>query len=80
MLELFRPRRVVVPDQRLGYLRVACGSRLRYARRARKPTPAEEAAIRTLAQRKSLRSLAADYGVSHETVRRVIRNPDAAVA
>ena len=37
----------------------------------------QESAIRVLAQTKSLRSLAADFGVSHETVRRVVlRNAD----
>ena len=40
----------------------------------------EHAAIRSLALTKSLRSLAADLGVSHETVRRVIRDAEAAVA
>jgi hypothetical protein len=36
-------------------------------------TPADEAAILTLAGTKSLRSLAAAFGVSHETVRAVLR-------
>jgi hypothetical protein len=40
----------------------------------------ERSAIRLLADRKSLRSLAADFDVSHEMVRRVIRDADAAVA
>ena len=82
MLELFAPCRVPVPDLRPGHHRdqVVCGSRLRYARRARKLTPADESAIRALFQTKSLRSLAADFGVSHETVRRVVQDPDAAVA
>ncbi len=34
----------------------------------------QESAIRTLAQTKSLRSLAADFGVSHETVRAIVRH------
>ena len=43
--------------------------------RARKLTPAEESTIRALAGTKSLRSLAADFGVSHETVRAVGGRP-----
>ncbi len=41
--------------------------------RVRKLSLDQESAIRTLAQTKSLRSLAADFGVSHETVRAVLR-------
>ena len=41
--------------------------------RVRQLSPDQEAAIRALAQTKSLRSLAADFGVSHETVRAVLR-------
>ena len=44
----------------------------RYGRRSRKLTPAQESAIRALAHTKSLRSLAADFGVSHETVRAIL--------
>jgi DNA-binding CsgD family transcriptional regulator len=44
----------------------------RYARRPGKLTPAQESTIRALAGTKSLRSLAADFGVSHETVRAVL--------
>jgi hypothetical protein len=40
----------------------------------------ERTAIRALAMTKSLRSLAADFGVSHETVRRLIQDADVAVA
>jgi len=47
----------------------------RYRQRPRKLTPAEEAAIRALAATRSLRALAADFGVSHETVRAVLREP-----
>ncbi len=41
----------------------------RYRQRPRKLTPDQEAAIRALAATRSLRSLAADFGVSHETIR-----------
>ncbi len=41
--------------------------------RARKLTPEQEKAIRALAGTGSLRSLAADFGVSHETVRAALR-------
>ncbi len=42
---------------------------------ARKLALAEESAIRALAATKSLRLLATDVGVSHETIRAVLRNP-----
>ena len=42
--------------------------------RRRKPTPDREATICTLASSLSLRSLATDFGVSHETIRAVIRH------
>jgi FixJ family two-component response regulator len=45
----------------------------RYRARRHKLTPEQEGTIRTLAATKSLRSLAADFGVSHETVRAVLR-------
>jgi hypothetical protein len=73
MLELFVPRRVVVPDLRPRCRRIGCVSGLRNARRARKLSPAQEAEVRSLAGTKSLRSLAADFGVSHETVRAIVR-------
>lgn len=41
--------------------------------RRRKLSPEQEAAIRTRARTSSLRSLAAEFGVSHETVRAVLR-------
>ncbi len=72
MLELFAPRRVAVPDFRPRRRR-RCGAGLRYSLRAKKLTLAEEAAIRAFAASKSLRSLAADFGVSHETVTEIIR-------
>ena len=65
MLELFLPRRVVVPDLRPFLGRRKCGSGVRYSVRARKLTPAEASAIPVLAETRSLRSLAADLGVSH---------------
>jgi hypothetical protein len=40
---------------------------------ARKLTAEQEAAIRSLVGTESLRSLAADFGVSHETIRAVVR-------
>ncbi len=51
----------------------------RYRQRARRLTPVQEASVRSLATTKSLRSLAADFGVSHETVRRVILDADSGV-
>ncbi|MDP9469351.1 MAG: hypothetical protein M3Q71_01610, partial [Chloroflexota bacterium] len=77
-----RPVRVPVPD-----LRPATSSPPRwparprpndpasrlYRARARRLTPQQEAAIRALAVTKSLRSLAAEFGVSHETIRAVVR-------
>ncbi len=45
----------------------------RHHLRPRKLTPEQEAVIRALAATRSLRSLAAEFGVSHETVRSVLR-------
>jgi hypothetical protein len=45
----------------------------RYRCRARKLTAEQESAIRALVSTKSLRALAADFGVSHETIRAVVR-------
>jgi hypothetical protein len=39
-------------------------------------TPADESAVRALAGTKSPRALAADFGVSHETVRAIVRSRD----
>ena len=41
--------------------------------RPRKLSPAEAASVRALAATRSLRDLAADFGVSPETVRAVLR-------
>ncbi len=45
----------------------------RYRGRARRLTVEQESAIRSLAGTRSLRSLAVDFGVSHETIRAVVR-------
>ena len=74
--------RVPVPDLRPGPVytprwpgdsprNVACPRR--YARRPGKLTPTQESTIRALAGTKSVRSLAADFEVSHETVRSVLK-------
>jgi hypothetical protein len=80
VLELFVPHRIAVPDLRLTVpsaprrpSRCDSPSSRRYRTRARKLTAEHEAAIRSFASTKSLRSLAADFGVSHETIRAVIR-------
>ncbi len=44
----------------------------RYRARARKLTPDQESAIRANADNRSLRELAAQFGVSHETIRSVL--------
>ena len=79
-LELFTPRRVAVPDFRIRSSLVSrwpsrrdSSARPRYRARARKLTPEQESAIRALASTRSLRSLAVDFGVSHETIRAVVR-------
>lgn len=60
---------------------VGASGRASYARdRPRQLSAEERAAVHALARTKSLRSLAADFGVSHETVRRVLREAEAAVA
>ena len=80
LLRSGRPVRIVVPDFRpasaYGPQCSATSQRdestaRRYACRPRKPTPEQEAAIRSRAETMSLRSLAAEFGVSHETVRAV---------
>ncbi len=44
--------------------------------RPRKLSPEKEAAIRAEAGNRTLRSLAAEFGVSHETIRAVLRTND----
>ncbi len=82
-----RPVRVPVPDLRPAAVftsrwpsRAAhndCTPQ-RYRERARKLIPAQQSAIRALAGTKSLRELAADFGVSHETIRSALREGTAA--
>jgi hypothetical protein len=43
-----------------------------------KLTPAQESAIRALVGTRSLRALAAEFRVSHETVRSILRAPETA--
>ena len=57
------PRRVSGDSRRAAYR----------SPRQRKLTVEQEIAIRAVAATKSLRSLAADFGVSHATVRAVLR-------
>ena len=64
------PRRVSGRSQRTSY----------HAPRRRKLSPEQEAAIRALAGTKGLRWLGAAFGVSHETVRGVIRPKSSAMA
>jgi hypothetical protein len=45
----------------------------RYHQRSRKLTTSDEAAIRSLASTRSLRALAFQFGVSHETIRILLR-------
>ena len=62
------PRRVSGRSQRASY----------HTPRRRKLTHEQEAAIRAGAGNRSLRELAAEFGVSHETVRAVLRGPRSA--
>jgi hypothetical protein len=82
VLELFVPRRVVVHDYRTRPSVIPCwpsrhstASYVRYRARARKLTTEQESVIRALTGTKSLRALAADFGVSHETIRAICRRP-----
>lgn len=68
MLAMLTPRRLIVPDLRLSEQRL---SGTRYVERPRKLSPDDERAIRALAGAFSLRALAADFGVSHETIRTI---------
>lgn len=60
------PRRVSGRSERASY----------HSPRRRKLSPEQEAQIRALAGTTSLRSLAAEVGVSHETVRAVCRRSE----
>lgn len=71
VLELVAPRRVGIPGLRPLSRRRRCGWGVRYAGRAQKLTPADESAIRILSATKSLRALAAEFGVNHKTMRAV---------
>jgi transposase len=51
-----------------------------YRSRARKLTAEQESAIHALAETRSLRTVAADFGVSHETIRAVLRQERRALA
>jgi hypothetical protein len=79
------PSRIRFPDLRTG---ISPGPRWpsqrepseppRYCARVRKLTVEQELAIRGHAATKSLRALAAEFGVSHETIRAVVRQGTAA--
>ena len=83
MLELFTPRRVAIPDLRPAsppfiprWSRISRTEKHpspQTRNRAHRLTLEQEHAIRALAGTKSLRTLAADFGVSHETIRAVVR-------
>ena len=64
------PRRVSGKSQRTS----------NYASRRRKLSCEQEAAIRSEAGNRTLRDLAAVFGVSHETIRTVLRQEPPAVA
>jgi len=77
-----RSLRFPVPDLRLSAVTeqpfrvptpLDCAASRRYQHRPRKLTSVDDAEIRALAATKSLRSLAADFGVSHETIRSFIQ-------
>jgi hypothetical protein len=78
VLELFAPRRLAVPALRPRRRRASCGTGVRYSVRTRRLTADQEAALRALAATRSLRALAVEFGVSHETVRAVLRRDRAA--
>ena len=71
MLEPFALRRLAVPDLRPRRRRASSGGRRRYVVRARRLTLEHEGTIC---------SLAAEFGVSHETVRTEWRRCGAASA
>ena len=75
-----RFRRCILPHDALIVARPAARRRVGRSRRdayqeprRRQLSPEQEAAIRSNAGSLSLRELAADFGVSHETVRAVLR-------
>src|SRR5215212_9447900 len=75
------PLRVPIPDFRLGapdsprwLSRCDTSSPRRYRTRGRRLTPEQEVAIQSLAATRSLRSLASEFGVSHETIRALLQH------
>jgi hypothetical protein len=85
MLELFAPRRIQIPDlgpcvsQSCRWPLRRCGTpRPRFRARVRKLTIEQVAAIRPLAETQTLRTLDAEFGVSHETIRTTLRAAGAA--
>jgi hypothetical protein len=64
------PRRVSGRSQRTPY----------HAQRRRKLSSEQEETIRSEAGNRTLRDLAAEYGVSHETIRTVLRQKPSATA
>src|SRR5262245_37475289 len=73
---LFVPRRIPLTNRSAALAHLGAPSVRRYlAPRRHRLTPADEAAILALSQTKSLRALAADFGVSHETIRAIVRGP-----
>src|SRR5690349_11635411 len=66
------PTRIRWPDLRSQHDHGLLGSGRRNRSRMHKLNPAEESAIRELAATRSLRSLAATFGVSHQTISRVL--------
>ena len=63
---------VATPPPRRG---VGLSGRSSYQRaRPRRLSPEEQEAVRALAPNRTLRELAAEFGVSHETVRAVLRH------
>ena len=80
VLELFTHRRIAIPDFRISSSlgprwpsRRDALIRSRYRARARKLTAEQETMIRTLVPSRSLRALAAEFDVSHETIRTVVQ-------
>jgi DNA-directed RNA polymerase sigma subunit (sigma70/sigma32) len=59
------PRRLVGQSQRAGY----------HTSRQRKLTPEQGATVRSRTGNATLRELAAEFGVSHETIRTICRRP-----
>ncbi len=76
MMELFTPRKLLIVELRRNQDPRYHTSGTRYTRRPHQLTPIAEATTRKLVGTKSLRALAAEFNVSHQTIRVVCQRSE----